>query len=78
MDRRPGLRRTGAWNPADLGLPSAEVLNMAIDGSSFYSLDEGESSSTRFKASVVAQRHLEVAMVICSGGGGLQTAATSS
>ena len=46
MDRRPGLRRTGAWNPVDLGLPSAEVLNMAVGGNSFYSPDEGESSST--------------------------------
>jgi len=45
VDRRPGLRRTGAWNPTDLGLPSAEVLNMAVGGSGFYSPDEGESSS---------------------------------
>jgi len=26
VDRRPGLRRTGAWNPTDLGLPRVEVL----------------------------------------------------
>ena len=45
VDRRPGLRRTGAWNPTDLGLPSAKVLNMAVGGSGFYSPDEGESSS---------------------------------
>jgi hypothetical protein len=45
VDRRPGLRRTDAWNLADLGLPSAEVLNMAVGGSGFYSPDEGESSS---------------------------------
>jgi len=45
VDRRPGLRRTGAWNPTDLGLPSAEVLNMAVGGSGFYSPDEGEASS---------------------------------
>jgi len=45
VDWRPGLRRTGAWNPMDLGLPSAEVLNMAVGGSGFYSPDEGESSS---------------------------------
>jgi hypothetical protein len=45
VDRRPGLRRTGAWNPADLGLSSAEVLNMAVGGSGFYSPDEGESSN---------------------------------
>jgi hypothetical protein len=44
VDRRPGFRRTGAWNPADLGLPSAEVLNMAVGGGGFYSPDEGESS----------------------------------
>ncbi|XP_066384614.1 COPII coat assembly protein sec16-like [Miscanthus floridulus] len=40
VDKRPGIRR-GTWNPAMLGLPSAEVL-----GSGFYSPDEGESSST--------------------------------
>ena len=45
VDRRPGLRRTGAWNPMDLGLPSAEVLNMAVGGSGFYSPDEGGSSN---------------------------------
>jgi hypothetical protein len=44
VDRRPGLRRTGAWNPADLGLPCAEVLNMAVSGNGFYSPDEGEFS----------------------------------
>jgi len=46
VDQRPGLRRTGARNPVDLGLPSAEVLNMGTYGSGFYSPDEGESSST--------------------------------
>jgi hypothetical protein len=45
LDRRPSLRRTGAWNPVDLGLPSAEVLNMAVGANGFYSPDEGESSS---------------------------------
>ena len=45
VDRRPGLRRTGAWNPMDLGLPSAEILIMAVGGSGFYSPDEGESSN---------------------------------
>ena len=44
VDRRPGIHR-GTWNPALLGLPSAEVLNMASGGSGFYSPDEGESSS---------------------------------
>ena len=44
VDRRPILRRTGALNRTDLGLPSAEVLNMAVGGSGFYSPDEGESS----------------------------------
>ena len=45
VDKRPGLCHTGAWNPTDLGLPSAEVLNMAVNGGGFYSPDEGESSS---------------------------------
>ena len=46
VDWRPGLRRTGAWSPADLCLPSAEVLNMGTYDGGFYSPDEGESSST--------------------------------
>ena len=45
VDRRPGLHRTGAWNPVDLGLPSAEVLNMETYGSGFYSPKDGGSSS---------------------------------
>jgi hypothetical protein len=44
VDRRPGIRR-GTWSPAALGLPSAEVLNMAVGGNGFYSPDEGEFSS---------------------------------
>ena len=44
VDRRPGIR-AGSWNPAALGLPSAEVLNMVLGGGGFYSPDEGESSS---------------------------------
>jgi hypothetical protein len=46
VDRRPILRRTGTWNLEDLGLPSAEVLNMVVGGSGFYSPDDVESSST--------------------------------
>ena len=45
LDRCPGIR-AGTWNPATLGLPSAEVLNMALGGGGFYSPGEGESSST--------------------------------
>jgi hypothetical protein len=41
---RPGIRR-GTWSPAALGLPFAEVLNMAVGGNDFYSPDKGESSS---------------------------------
>jgi hypothetical protein len=44
VDRRPGIR-AGSWNPTALGLPSTEVLNVALGGGSFYSPDEGESSS---------------------------------
>jgi len=44
VDRRPGIRR-GMWNPAALGLPSAATLNELVNGSGFYSPDEGESSS---------------------------------
>lgn len=45
VDWCPGLRRTGTWNPADLSLPSAEVLNMAMNDSGFYSLEDGDSSN---------------------------------
>jgi hypothetical protein len=44
VDRRLGIRRR-TWSPAALGLPFAEVLNMAVGGNDFYSPDEGESSS---------------------------------
>ncbi|KAJ1283954.1 hypothetical protein BS78_03G166900 [Paspalum vaginatum] len=43
-NRRPGLQ-LGSCNPAALGLPSAEVLNMAgSGGGAFSSFDEGELS----------------------------------
>ena len=44
VDRRARIR-VGSWNPAALGLPSAEVLNMAVNGGGLYCPDEGESSS---------------------------------
>ena len=43
-DRRPGIRR-GSRNPATHGLPYAATLNELVNGSGFYSPDEGESSS---------------------------------
>ena len=44
VDGRPGIRQ-GTWNPAVLGLPSTEVLNMASGGSGFFSPEDGDSSS---------------------------------
>ena len=44
VDRRLGIRR-GTWNPAVLGLPAVEVLNMASGGSGFFAPEDGDSSS---------------------------------
>jgi len=44
IDRCPSIR-AGSWNPATLGLPNMEVLNMAVNNGGFYCPNEGESSS---------------------------------
>ena len=58
MDRCPGIHR-GTWNPAVLGLPSAEVLNMASGGSGFFSPEDGDSSSNLRQAAVAQWRATE-------------------